>query len=481
MTNTGRINKKKIAAFLALMLAGLLLTTGCYRTIAGRYDYAQELLAVGEYQTALAEFQALGEYWDSGKFTLYASGLAALKQGNYALAQTDFENLGDFKNSELYAQYVEARRLQQEADYEAAQSAYQMLGSFQDSPRRMETCTAMIPQKAYEQAQALYDAGEYEEALSAFLALKSYYDSPQKADACQQAILAKAYQDASGLFKRKAYGEALAAFTALGTYRDSSLLAENCRQALYQAAEAALKEGGLQKAQEAMALYESLDTYGDAARKAQELKKKYEINLGLRGYQEGWQYVSLGAFPLEDGGGKSPVLWRVLSVDSGMALLLADRILDTAAMGAGTAFSGYAGSALQSYLNGAFLTEAFSQAEQAALQTYGDRGKVFLLTKEETMDPGLGFGSDSARQALGTDYALGKGLHASAAGYGWWWLGSLGTGENCQAIIYYNGAVYGPGLRFDDSQTGVRPAVRLKLDTLFFTSGSGTQEDPFRQ
>lgn len=480
MTNAGRICKGKIAALSALMLAGLLLMTGCYRSFDARYTNAQELLALGEYETALRELQTLGEYRDSGKLALYASGLLALEKGNYALAQTDFENLEDFKNSGLYAQYVEARQLQQEEDYEAAQSAYQLLGSFRDSRKRMETCTAMIPQKAYEQAQALYDAGEYEQAMSAFLALKSYYDSPQKADACQQAILNKAYQDASSLLKRKAYREALAAFSALGSYRDSSILAESCRQALYQAAEAALKEGGLVKAQEAIALYESLETYGDASRKAQELKGKYAINMRLRGYQEGWQYVALGTFPAQEGGEKASILWRVLCVDSGAALLLADKILDTAAMGTGASFSGYAGSSLQTYLNGAFLTEAFTSAQQAALQASADGGKVFLLSKEEAMDPGLGFASDSARQALGTEYALSKGLHASSAGYGWWWLSSKGTDESCQAIIYYNGVVYGPGRRFDDSQTGVRPAIRIKLDSLFFTAGSGTAADPFR-
>ena len=481
MKKEGFGNRKKAIAFLALMLAGLMLLSGCSRSADTRYMYAQELLAMGEYEAALYEFEALGEYWDSGKLVLYVSGLMALESGDYSLAQTNFENLGDFKNSELYYRYVEAKHLEQEEDYPAAQNAYQALGSFRDSVRRMESCTAMIPQKAYEAAQALYAAGEYQKAMEGFLALNSYSDSRQRAEACQQAILSQEYQAAQNLFKRKDYAGALEMFAVLGSYRDSAMLADNCRLELYKAAEAAQKAGGFEKVQEAIAMYEALDTYADAARRAQDLRGRYDINLKLRGYQEGWQYVALGTYPQEAGGGKSPILWRVLSVENGTALLLSDKILDAAAMETGTSFSGYPGSSLQTFLNGAFSTEAFSTSEQAAILPNGTQGKVFLLAKEDTLDPALGFSGDADRQCQGTAYALAKGLHASTSGSGWWWVNTPGTGQNCQAIVYYNGAVYSPGLRFDDAQTGVRPAIRLKLDTLFFTKGTGTSSDPFRE
>ena len=101
MKKAGFVNRKKMAALLALMLAGLVLVTGCTRSADTRYMYAQELLGIGEYEAARYEFEALGEYWDAGKFVLYVSGLMALEAGDYALAQTDFDNLGEFKNSEL--------------------------------------------------------------------------------------------------------------------------------------------------------------------------------------------------------------------------------------------------------------------------------------------------------------------------------------------------------------------------------------------
>ncbi len=481
MKKAGFVNRKKMAALLALMLAGLVLVTGCTRSADTRYMYAQELLGIGEYEAARYEFEALGEYWDAGKFVLYVSGLMALEAGDYALAQTDFDNLGEFKNSELYVKYVEAKSLEQDENYVAAQDAYQALGSFRDSLRRVESCTAMIPQKAYEDAQALFLSGDYQKAMEGFLALGSYGDSRQRVEACQQAMLSAEYQAAQNLLRQKDYAGALEAFAALGSYRDSAMQAESCRLNLYQAADAAQKAGGFQKVKEAIALYESLDTYADASKRAQELRGRYEINLNLRGYQEGWQYVCLGTYPQETGGGKSPILWRVLSVENGAALLLGDKILDTAAMETGTGFTGYSGSSLQTFLNGAFMNEAFSAAEQASLVQSGAQGKVFLLTKEEALNPALGFTGDSARQCQGTAYALAKGLHASTSGSGWWWLNTLGTGDSCQAIVYYNGAVYSPGLRFDDAQTGLRPAIRIKLDTLFFQRGSGTEADPFRE
>ncbi len=480
MKKAGFGNKKKAIVFLALMAAGIMLLTGCGRSVDSRYMYAQELLGIGEYEAALYEFEGLGEYLNAGKFVLYVSGLMAMEAGDYTLAGTNFDNLGDFKNSELYVKYVEAKQLEEDEDYASAQNAYQALGSFRDSVRRMESCTAMIPQKAYESAQVLFLSGEYQKAMEGFLALGSYSDSKQRAEACQQAILSQAYQKAQSLLKVKDYAGALEAFASLGSYRDSTMLAESCRMELYKAAETAQKAGGFEKVQEAIAMYEALDTYADAARRAQELKGQYDINLKLRGYQENWQYVSLGTYPQETSSGKTPILWRVLSVENGTALLLSDKILETAAMETGAAFAGYNGSSLQTFLNGAFLGEAFSAAEQAAIVQYGTLGKVYALTKDEVQNPALGFASDGARQGQGTAYALAKGLHASTSGSGWWWLSTPGTGEKCQAIVYYNGAVYSPGLRFDDAQTGIRPAIRLKLDTLFFTKGTGTAADPFR-
>ena len=46
----------------------------------------------------------------------------------------------------------------------------------------------------------------------------------------------------------------------------------------------------------------------------------------LRGYVkgEGYQYVSLGAYPYEADGAVAPVLWRVLETKDGQALLLTE-------------------------------------------------------------------------------------------------------------------------------------------------------------
>ena len=471
----------KPAIICALMLAVSFMLTGCGQGSAARYTYALDCLAYGEYEAALAEFQVLGEYEDSAKFVLYVSALMAMEQGEFDLAATNFENLNEFKSSEMYLRYVDARRLEWEEDYAAAQMAYGSLGSFQDSAQRLANCTVMIPQKAYEEADALLKQGEYQAAMDAFLALGTYSDSSKRAEACQQALLSQKYQAGQNLIKAKDYQGALEVFAALGSFRDSAMLADSCRQSLYQAADAKQKEGGFQKVQEAIALYESLDTYADAARRAKELKQRYEVNLRLRGYQEGWQYVSLGAYPQEAAGAKTPILWRVLKVENGTALLVSDKILDAAALDTGTANSGYQGSTLQSFLNGAFANEAFSADQKSALLPNGILGSVFLLTKEDIQNPAYGFTSDASRQSKATAYALAKSLHAATTGEGWWWLNTAGTTEGSQAIVYYNGVVYSPGLKFDDVQTGVRPAICVKLDSVFFEKGSGTAADPYRE
>lgn len=477
----GILKEKRMALFLALMLAALALLGGCGRNGASRYDYGQELLAAEQYEAALYEFQALGEYRDAGRFALYTAAIMALNNGELELAQVDFDNLGDFKSSALYSQYAQARALEQEEDYPSAQIAYQALGSFKDSIKRLENCTAMIPKLAYEEAKAQFQGGEYQKALEGFLALGGYGDSASRAEASQQAILSQEYQAAQGLMRRKDYKGALEVFAALGSFRDSALQADTCRKELLTAAQTAEKAGGMDKVQEAIALYEALDTYGDAKKRAEELRGQYAVNLKLRGYQESSQYVALGAYPQETSGGKAPILWRVLSVENGSALLLSEKILDTAAMQATGTFTGYAGSALQTFLNGAFLTEAFSAEEQAALAADSANGKVFLLSRDEAMNAALGFMDDTARQSQGTAYALAKGLHASTAGEGWWWLNTKGSSENTQAIVYYNGTVYAPGVRADDAQMGVRPAIRLQLNGFFFTQGTGTAADPFKK
>ena len=51
----------------------------------------------------------------------------------------------------------------------------------------------------------------------------------------------------------------------------------------------------------------------------------------LRGYIKGeeYQYVQLGEYPYEADGTVRPVLWRVLTVNDGSALLLTEYIIDT--------------------------------------------------------------------------------------------------------------------------------------------------------
>ena len=50
----------------------------------------------------------------------------------------------------------------------------------------------------------------------------------------------------------------------------------------------------------------------------------------LRGYVkgEGYQYVTLGSYPYGADGTPAPVLWRILEVKDGQALLLTEYVVD---------------------------------------------------------------------------------------------------------------------------------------------------------
>ena len=178
-----------------------------------------------------------------------------------------------------------------------------------------------------------------------------------------------------------------------------------------------------------------------------------------------------------------PITWRVLEDKKGFRLLLAENILacgpyydDAAAertLGGKRIFSNnYKHSRVRAWLNETFLQTAFSQEEQALIETTlvenGERStnpdtkgglwnggkniyacedtrdKVFLLSEREATKSAFGFGvydsygAGSARIRKPTDFARAQGIRQDATGLygGWWWLRS-------------------PSYSFDDSARGV--------------------------
>lgn len=234
------------------------------------------------------------------------------------------------------------------------------------------------------------------------------------------------------------------------------------------------------------------------------------VPVALRGWSaaEGYQYVCFGRYE-QRRSDDEPILWRVLTVEDGQALLLSEMILDVRPLGDETeaqrkarfaralengkmtqeeidAWKGEApaweDSGMRDWLNDDFAWTAFTKAERGALTAAGKLGNVFLLSRAELCDPAFGFTADQAekdpaRVAAGTRFAQDQGLYV----------------QNSQESSYYTRTKDGPttymqvrstgalgSARYDRDNVGVRPAIWVDIEAAGLSAGAGTPDDPFR-
>ncbi len=204
----------------------------------------------------------------------------------------------------------------------------------------------------------------------------------------------------------------------------------------------------------------------------------------LRGYdpQAGYLYLNLGAYPQTLEGGLEPILWRILSVDGGVALMVSEYVLfnhrihydDVAYIRNGGDFS-----ATEMYedLNGAFLTH-FTQDEKAMMIPGDDGGLITLLTREDLKNKAYGFTIDYARRGYPTAYALQNGLFQYSNGSSPYWTRTQSSTYDYGTVCTKENGNLGY-IRVVVQNEGARPAVSLDVDKLTVQSGSGWFYDPF--
>ena len=235
-----------------------------------------------------------------------------------------------------------------------------------------------------------------------------------------------------------------------------------------------------------------------------------------------WDCIWFGNYWQEDTNGdgkadkkddKTPIKWRVLSVEGDDVFLLADKNLDCQKYNDTDTDVTWETCTMRSWLNGYgaeankdgrdysdtnFLDQAFSSEEQTAVKTtnvvnhdnpeFGTEGgkdtsdKVYLLSIDEVTDPVYGFNSsddsDSTRQAVNTAYVAGggeinSGDMESAGSVDDWWLRS--PGSSSYFASYVDGYVSDNG---DDADyhyySAARPALHLNLSSASSWSYAGT-------
>lgn len=233
----------------------------------------------------------------------------------------------------------------------------------------------------------------------------------------------------------------------------------------------------------------------------------------IRGYSEtdGYCYVELGTYPMTEDGERGPVLWRVLDVSDGQALLLSDKILDVQQvifcdnMRDSDArkfrkISDYGESDLNTWMNETMLADLCSELDFSSALVEGQYGRLYPPTEEQLLKPEYGFSKtrwidDSkrleCRQFTATDYAK---VHELYKGYTkpannklyvdrkWGtssaWVANVKNPKDVKlGLIGYNGHLsYGVYTRVN---VGVLPALTLDLEKCTVSGGTGTAEDPF--
>ena len=204
----------------------------------------------------------------------------------------------------------------------------------------------------------------------------------------------------------------------------------------------------------------------------------------LRGYDEaaGYQYVAMGTYPQEADGSAHPILWRVLTVRSGVAFLLTEYVLgngyvhpdDKEFVAFGPEWNK---TLLFARLNGEFAGAAFTGAERARIRDDLELGAVFLVDSNDLRNPAYGFTDNASRIGYGTPYALANGLFRYNNGSSPYWTRTpsevMASGVRCLKLDGSIGYI-----RCVVKNEGFRPAIWLKLDEPF-AGGQGTFHDPF--
>ena len=430
------------------------------------YNTAAELMNSGDYEGAIAAFEALGDYNDAAAQAdaardalaakqqadaeaaelarieqqnrdAYNSAVALLNNGDYEAAIAAFEALGDYSDAADMAAnarvemenrnaYDSAVALLDSGDYEAAIIAFEALGDYGDAAdmaaiARIEQ-ENKINKENYDTAVSLLNNGDYDGAIAAFEALGEYGDAAAQADAARAEKGRKdAYSTAAALLESGDYEAAIAAFEALGDYSDAAAQADNARNLL---AIAAMPYAGV--------------------------------------YAPG-NVITLGTF-VQGGTEETPLEWIVLRSDENEALLICRFAPAVMAWSADGQIAGWEESDVRAWLTGTFLPAAFTEEEAAALIKDEAGDAVTLLTTAEAKQF---FTDNESRVCEVTAAAqMQRGSARFGGNACGWWLKNTASVKGKVATVATGGALPTAGSEATEQGIAVRPVIRVDLHTL---------------
>ena len=259
------------------------------------YLAADEMDQTGQYEQAIAAFESLGNYADSGNRALqsrdkinasvYASAEQLEKDGKYIEAAETFEWLGDYRDAASRAAmaretqnantYSAAADLEKNGKLEDAIAIYLTLGDYNHSTQHAADLRESINQGICHQAAELEKNAKYEEAISVLNQIPDYTGVKEHIAALNDKIHERDYCSAAALEAEGKYEEAITAFTAMGDYSDSAeriiALQGKILDRDYNAAAALEAEG---KFEEAITAFTAMGDYSDSAERIIALQGK---------------------------------------------------------------------------------------------------------------------------------------------------------------------------------------------------------------
>ena len=117
------------------------------------YNQAIADVKAGNYDAAIAAFETLNDYEDSGKYIMYARCLKTGDSGDYDTAIKSLTSMGDFKEAGMYIKYYTALAHEAAQEYEAADEVYEEILLFKDAQAR----AAVLPDKILDRELAEAD------------------------------------------------------------------------------------------------------------------------------------------------------------------------------------------------------------------------------------------------------------------------------------------------------------------------------------
>ena len=215
----------------------------------------------------------------------------------------------------------------------------------------------------------------------------------------------------------------------------------------------------------------------------------------------GYDYVTLGSYPYTAEGEARPVLWRVLEVEDGRALLLTEYVIDAKQIIFETdpkviekrtyrRITAFNESDLYEWLNSEGIEILLGDDPlRGALLEEPDRGTLFILTIDEYMNESYGFekgrwgealNAFPKRQGVCTPYAKAQGLYVDHQNKKspYWCIDIKAPTDYRFGLVGFNGHI-SYGAYTNKKVGGLRLAVRLDLSLIEIESGTGVKNDPF--